>query len=630
MDTRFGKFVLVEKIAEGGMGEVFLAHQRGLGQFERYVVLKRLRADLVRDSELEAMFLQEARISARLSHPNVVQVYEFGRVDDRYFLTLEHVRGADLSMLQRELALLGRPWPLEVVFEVMIQVCTGLSYVHSLEDYDGRPLNIVHRDVSPSNVMVSREGMVKLLDFGIAHVRGTLVQAHGLQGKLAYLSPEQCNSEPLDGRSDLFSLGVVLWEMLTGERLFRRATDEETLFTLLRSMVRRPSSIRPDLPARLDELVLQMLARDRRERCAGAEDVLSVLHELVRELALSGGPRVLARFLASVDNLDHDRPFPRVPVEVSLPRSARSATAVRPPRNVLVVDDDQETLNLMRAALRGRYHVLACHDPLDALKIIEDNPIDVLITDQQMPGLTGLELIRLAVQMRPKLLKVLCSGLCDAAVLIEAINTNHIDRFISKPWTPDALGQSVDDLFGEQLLPADMVQSEVQNQTAELDQELGGLDERRVDFSMASLERFTPTEKTRGGPSRRPLRPQVLRAMAQANRISLVVLGYGPKQAERSLQVWAQSRLSLGDQIVQVEDDKLALILLEAHPGPVKAMLQLWGPQLLADDGVLGPTGHFDFGVACLPDDTADVDELIMQADMARFHSRSGRKLHPR
>ena len=242
MEVRFGKFILTEKLAEGGMGEVFLARQRGLGQFERLVVLKRLRRDLTLDERFETLFLEEARISARLSHPNVVQVYEFGHIDDSYFLTLEYVRGANLNTIKRRLSRARRWFPLDALLEIMVQACAGLSYVHRLEDFDGQPLQIVHRDISPSNIMSSREGQVKLLDFGVAHARGAIDPDRRVRGKHSYLSPEQYRRESLDERSDLFSLGVVLYEVTTQTRLFKGVTEVDIMRMVLDRDIPPPST----------------------------------------------------------------------------------------------------------------------------------------------------------------------------------------------------------------------------------------------------------------------------------------------------------------------------------------------------------------------------------------------------
>ncbi len=213
------------------------------------------------------MFVNEARLSALLDHANIVQTSDFGEVDGCYFLTMEYLRGRDLATILRVLA--GRNEVLDpaIAAFLALQVARGLAYAHGLGSPTGAPLNIVHRDVTPSNIMLLRSGGVKLLDFGIAKTKGEFTLGENTEtgvckGKLPYLSPEQVEGHPLDRRSDLFTLGVVLWEALTGRRLFLGRTDYETMQNVLERPVPPPSSLRPDAPAALDAIVLRALARD--------------------------------------------------------------------------------------------------------------------------------------------------------------------------------------------------------------------------------------------------------------------------------------------------------------------------------------------------------------------------------
>src|SRR4051812_4540238 len=213
MPALLGGYQLLERIAVGGMAEVFLATKAGPEGWEKCVALKRILPHLGRQPDFVTMFLEEARLAARLSHANVVQVHDFGVEGDVYFLAMEHVAGHELHALIRRAAELGRPLPIEDAVTLLLGACEGLHHVHEQ--------GILHRDVTPSNLLVSWEGVIKLTDFGIAKMetRARMTQAGALKGKIAYMSPEQARAETLDRRSDVFSLGVCAWELLTLRRL---------------------------------------------------------------------------------------------------------------------------------------------------------------------------------------------------------------------------------------------------------------------------------------------------------------------------------------------------------------------------------------------------------------------------
>jgi eukaryotic-like serine/threonine-protein kinase len=440
-----GRFAVVKKLAEGGMGEVFLVRQRGLGQVERLVVLKRLRSSLAADTKFVTRFLHEARISARLSHPNVVQTYEFGRLEQSYFLTLEHVRGANLLQLTQHLLKAQARWPLDVVIEVMTQSCSGLRYVHELRDFDGRPLSIVHRDISPSNIMLSYEGHAKLLDFGVANARGesALEEGKTIMGKLAYIAPEQWRLGALDARTDLFSLGVIFWELLTGRPLFHRESVDETMDAALGIEIPPPSLLSTGIPADVDAVVLRLLSRDPAQRFATAQQVIDALERIASTHRLPSGPRLIERFMRGFAKQADDT--------AHVTGAAVTSSAVQAVR-ILIVDDEIDNLDALRRALRDRYRVIACSDPLEALRIVETESLDMLITDQRMPGMSGIDLIERANAIAPGVLKVILSAYMDSNLLLRAINAGHIHRYIVKPWLPETLCATVAELLSGQPL----------------------------------------------------------------------------------------------------------------------------------------------------------------------------------
>ncbi len=276
----FGKYTLTAKIAMGGMAEIFRAKSFGAEGFEKVVVIKRILPHFSEDEGFVTMFKDEARVAAHLTHANVVQVFDFDTVDDLFYIAMEYVEGHDLKRVLDVGAKLGKPLSIAQAVFVMIEASKGLDYAHK-RVVDGNPLNIIHRDVSPHNVMVSFAGEVKIMDFGIAKAasRSTKTRVGTVKGKCAYMSPEQARGKNLDARSDLFALGVCLWEMLTGKRLFVGETDFETLNNVLKAEVPPPSELNPEVPKDLDAIVLRSLAKDVNDR---QKDVGQFVNELNR------------------------------------------------------------------------------------------------------------------------------------------------------------------------------------------------------------------------------------------------------------------------------------------------------------------------------------------------------------
>ena len=284
---RFGRYVLLDRVGVGGMAEVFRAVMPGAQGFQRTFVVKRIIGERARSPYFVEMFVREARINAVLHHPNIVQVFDFGEVGGAYFLAMEYVRGRDVAAIARRLRQRACLCPVGIAAFIAHEVALALGYAHALTSSDGTPLNVVHRDVSPSNIICQHAGGVKLLDFGIAQAL-TEPEAEKTQrmfkGKVAYVAPERIRKQPADARSDLFSLGVVLWELLAGRKLFRGKSEAETLQNVLEMPVPALSSIRPDVPPELEQIVARALARDPADRYASAyelaEDLDGVLDSL--------------------------------------------------------------------------------------------------------------------------------------------------------------------------------------------------------------------------------------------------------------------------------------------------------------------------------------------------------------
>lgn len=284
----FGRYTLVRRLAVGGMAEIFLASLRRDGGFEKKVVVKRILPHLGADDAFVKMFIDEAILAARLSHPNVIQVYDFGSVGGSHYIAMEYVEGVDLHRILRLCQNRGRRLTPAEVATIGEGVARGLAYTHGLADDGGVPLCIVHRDVSPHNIMISAAGEPKVMDFGIAKAaaRATRTVTGTIKGKLAYMSPEQATGQPLDKRTDQFSLGVVLWECLTGVRLFAGDTEVNLIQKVIACDIPTVRSVRPDVPVRLEAAVMRALSKDPAARFADLHDLATELMEF--RFALGG------------------------------------------------------------------------------------------------------------------------------------------------------------------------------------------------------------------------------------------------------------------------------------------------------------------------------------------------------
>lgn len=293
-----GRYQLQKKIAVGGMAELYLAQVSGVGGFQKQVVVKRILPQLAESEELFRMFLDEARIAATLDHPNVVQVYDSCEENGEYFMAMEYLDGTDLRTLRKVLAdsELAIPW--EHAIYIISNIAAGLHYAHEKCDFSGDPLGIVHRDVTPHNIFLTCDGVVKLVDFGIAQAQGRMTEtAIGtLKGKLAYMSPEQCRGEPLDRRSDIYSLGIILYELTTGRRIYRSSTEFDLMNEIVDGNIRKPSALM-EYPGLLEKIVLRCLRRDPSERYQTAQELQAALESFAQEYRLMLSALSFASFL---------------------------------------------------------------------------------------------------------------------------------------------------------------------------------------------------------------------------------------------------------------------------------------------------------------------------------------------
>jgi serine/threonine-protein kinase len=285
--TPIGKYVVRRKLAEGGMAELYLAAALGPEGFEKDVVIKRVRPGLADDPGFVRMFIAEARVASRLNHANLVHIFDFDKHQDTYYLAMEYVRGHSLWELRRRCQERGVPVPPTLAAQIGMELARGLAYAHRLTEA-GKPLRLVHRDVTPHNVLLSFDGAVKLTDFGIAKAGGRSTASGVLKGKFAYMSPEQARGDAVDARTDTFALGVTLWELLTGSRLFEGDGDAAVLRAVQERVIVPPARLNPDVPAALDAAVMRALERDPARRWPSAQDLERALAEF-----LLGGARAL-------------------------------------------------------------------------------------------------------------------------------------------------------------------------------------------------------------------------------------------------------------------------------------------------------------------------------------------------
>jgi serine/threonine-protein kinase len=298
--VRLGRYELLQPLGVGGMAQVFKARALGPGGFRRDVVVKRILPEYGRDSEFIRMFVDEAKILGLLHHPNVVQVYEFGEDDGVLFLALEYVEGPSLSRVLRTLRGANKRMPPAIVAFIAREICRALECVHELRDEQGRALGAIHRDVTPSNVILTPAGEVKLLDFGVATYKDAqqATKSGTVKGKPAYLAPEQLEGKSIDGRVDLFALGIVMHEMLTLQHLFAGDSDLGTVKQIMEMEIPHPSAQRNDVPEALDQVVMRALERDRAKRFATAGEMAAALDDFVVASKLHVGDVV--RFVRDV------------------------------------------------------------------------------------------------------------------------------------------------------------------------------------------------------------------------------------------------------------------------------------------------------------------------------------------
>jgi serine/threonine-protein kinase len=323
----FGKYKLLERIAVGGMAEVFLAVRPGLEGFEKTLAIKRIRPHLSSEESFVKMFLNEAKLAAQLQHPNIVQIYDLGKINSSFYIAMEYISGRDMSRVVPKAEKNGIQFPMEYGMAIAERVLDGLAYAHTKTDDFGGPLHVVHRDITPENIMVAWNGNVKILDFGIAKATTQTDQtkAGEIKGKLSYMSPEQGMGKVLDERSDIFTLGVVLYEWLTGYKLFTGENEMAILKSIIDGRIYPPSYFRDDIPEPVEDILMRALQKDRDQRYQSASEMQFDIQQWLHAADFVPTSTHLANFMKQIfaDEIEEER--------AALAAAARERSRKTPP-----------------------------------------------------------------------------------------------------------------------------------------------------------------------------------------------------------------------------------------------------------------------------------------------------------
>lgn len=302
--TRLGPYLLGEKIGQGGMAELFLADYVREDGFRKVVAIKKVLPHLVEHSDFIKMFVREARLAALLQHPNIVQIFDFGKIQNSYFIAMEYIRGKNLAQI---MAKAKGGLPIDLCVFVILQSSMGLQFSHSKkDDKTGKPLNIIHRDISPQNILVSFQGAVKLSDFGISKARSepSLTQAGVIKGKLSYLAPELALGKPADHQSDIYALGIVFYEILSGKRLYHFTTDIEAIRSIPKMEIVPIIKLRPEIPDELNDIVMKCLEKDKKKRYQSTQELHDDLMHLKTKLNMTFDGSDLSNFMKKLFGME--------------------------------------------------------------------------------------------------------------------------------------------------------------------------------------------------------------------------------------------------------------------------------------------------------------------------------------
>jgi eukaryotic-like serine/threonine-protein kinase len=453
-----GRYEVRGILGEGGMAIVLEGWDPVLHRTLAIKLVDKTKLDPETKDEVLRRFKREAQAAARLAHPNVVQVYEYGEEGDYCFIAMEYVAGKPLTAYLSE----GLKSELQRVRDIIGQLLDALAYSHAQ--------GVVHRDIKPANLLVTREGNIKVTDFGIARLETSNVTQHGhMLGTPSYMSPEQYLGETPDGRADLFAAGVLLYELLTSVKPFVGESSGQIMNKILYETPVDPSRLNPLLPPAVDWVVQKVLAKAPQDRFDNAREFSEALFNAIpdhlgddrsaRPESPASMPRAPSDMLSAARKLRTlARPGETTssidPTVSGVSQPGEAVATAAPRARVLFVDDEERILTALKTIFRGRYHVLTAANGKEALDFISKFKIPVIVSDQRMPGMLGVELLRRARDLSPDSVRILLTGYSDLASIVGSINEGEVYRFISKPWDNQELQQVIAEAvdIGQQLL----------------------------------------------------------------------------------------------------------------------------------------------------------------------------------
>ena len=425
-----GRYTPVRRLRSGGMGDVFLAREQGADGAVRQVALRRIRLDLAHDQEFVQLFRREARVAVALTHPNIALVYEIGTADDDLYVAMEHVEGRTLRDVLDQAAAVGMAIPIEVAMAVALDVAAGLHHAHEVRDEQGELFGVVHRDLAPHNILIGIDGSARILDFGIANAAVNFDEREGMQlgGDPGYFSPEQTRLEPVNRRTDIYSLGVALWEMTAGTRLYPVADALQALQVIGHAPIPSPADVR-DLPPGWEGVLRRALAADRAERHATARALQLDVEDVARSAGLAVSDMPVVALLAAL--------FPELALDLDARRAQRPS--------VVVVNDEPDMLELVARILKPLADVRTAGSVADAVRVLAAARCDLVLADERMPDEPGTDLLVRVARESPSTVRILMSAYADVDLMVSAINRGKVDRFLVKPFAPDELRSMVED-----------------------------------------------------------------------------------------------------------------------------------------------------------------------------------------
>jgi len=445
---RLGPYEIHTGLSVGGMAELYLASLPAAGGYRKFVALKKILSDVQNQERFARMFRDEAHITAALSHKNIAQVYDLGQAEDEMYLAMEYVLGMDLARLLRVCKKRNEPMPMGLAARVVRDVCAALDYAHRFVDLEGQPAPIVHRDITPKNLMLGFDGQVKVIDFGVALAKNKLeVTATGtIKGTAAYMSPEQVRAKRLDGRSDLYSAGAVLFELLTGRRVFEAKQEVELFKQILSAPVPPVRQFNPAVPEGLAQVVEQALSRDPSNRFETGMKMAEAIHGTTRGLIFDtdktrdfmmaccsdklNEARAVLKLAQDEDDQQRPEGQRRGPNEVTAPQRGQAVA--------LVVEANPGRLQKLQAAFQVRdLRLEACASAAEALESLKTITPDIVLIATQLGKSSGFELCRLLreAQIRPHLPVLLMSQECSLDERAEGLRAGG-DDFVRLPFDP--------------------------------------------------------------------------------------------------------------------------------------------------------------------------------------------------